>query len=890
MKEMRECWYHLPSVDLWDRVQLYRDICSTPVADGWLESCSPNWELVKEILVQAQAERSHLRHVNEQAFRRRKSTYSPKVKDGKPGQSAGIKTKTTALGTSSQRRQAKEHVLYYDDKPGQSAGIKMKTSGLGTSSQRRQPKEHVLPYDDIVQVANAPSCPRCDTKPEMERCVRRIPVKRRPQSDLEFWRGSMLTCADSSDVMAGQVKRQVFSPNELQLKEIAPQTKEELGDCGQDIALFQEEGTGHLIGGVQFDAWDRETLAGLRKKSYDSGRGVRALFAAAKDSDTLLETVRSFAPQVVHEVQAKTQVAGINRMGRMGMNSFYCWEYASPLHVDDDEGWSICCQLYKNCRSDEYNFAYIEWGIYIRTEANCIWFFNPNHLHGTVLPRQSSLASAVSRGTHTTIRRKDIEKASLFDEERPDHVKPRHGRHNIWTVEDGRLNGIHVNAPSKNQAIQNTPLARTRVFPCIALALDHLAETCRERHTHCHQRNAERTRLLTSWEDDRRPGSSCSSDSGLGLGLWLGLRLGLRLTHWLSLVGLARSDSDSDSLNPFRSGLSPSIGPGPATPRDSLRSDSDSDSLNPFRSGLSLSIGPSPATPRDSQPTMQRRELLRKPALIEMEDLPSQLAHDGHASVRNLQEGAIVLVAFTNAIAFTRGTSPSPRAIVSMSVHRKSDGERQDEMEDPNHLEDRVSYPFQKLGLFLLELDYRLCTPFLVGPAVHPKLKSSCSLAVIGMAPQRNASHPELEAVVARRPEQLQLLVWDAPRRYSVNLTLTARRELDEARAKAFDSFQLFHESAVNDSWALDPQQLAEERELRHKNLTDALARNRREPTPANLQALEEARRCLLAVSYRGDKAEGEDSDGYSDVDSIQDEIEAPLKAARPEQCVFAPA
>jgi hypothetical protein len=202
--------------------------------------------------------------------------------------------------------------------------------------------------------------------------------------------------------------------------------------------------------------------------------------------------------------------------------------------------------------------------------------------------------------------------------ERPDHVKPRHGRHNIWTVEDGRLNGIHVNAcvipvllfprirlmfsvrcrPSKNQAIQNTPLARTRVFPCIALALDHLAETCRERHTHCHQRNAERTRLPTSWEGDRRPGSSCSSDSGSGSG--------------------SGSDSGSDSDSPIGFRLS-----------RSSRSDSDSDSLNPFRSGLSPSIGPGPATPRDSQPAMQRRELLRKPALIEMEDLPSQLAHDG---------------------------------------------------------------------------------------------------------------------------------------------------------------------------------------------------------------------------------------------------------------------
>ncbi|KAJ7670486.1 hypothetical protein B0H14DRAFT_3538458 [Mycena olivaceomarginata] len=141
MKEMREvrkaryrlgtfadavkCWCHLPSVDLWGQsAAVPRHLLHT--RRGWLARIlqPPTGELVKEILVQAQAERSHLRHVNEQAFRRRKSTYSPKVKDGKPGQSAGIKTKTTVLGTSRQRRQAKEHVLSYDDKPGQSAGIK----------------------------------------------------------------------------------------------------------------------------------------------------------------------------------------------------------------------------------------------------------------------------------------------------------------------------------------------------------------------------------------------------------------------------------------------------------------------------------------------------------------------------------------------------------------------------------------------------------------------------------------------------------------------------------------------------------------------------------------------------------------------------------------------
>ncbi|KAJ7758412.1 hypothetical protein B0H14DRAFT_2634719 [Mycena olivaceomarginata] len=466
-----KCWCHLPSVDCGTECSCFRDICSTPVGDDG-----------------------------------RKSTYSPKVKEGKPGQSAGIKTKTTALGTSCQRTgQAKEHVLSYDDKPGQSAGIKTKTSALGTSSQRRQPKEHVLPYDDIVRVANAPSCPRCDTKPEMERCQR---------------------------CHAGEYAKAAKRSKKSQLAG-------KLRPIGSRVPKGGRKGDGY------------GTYA------YHSAQNVQGVRALSLQQTT---QTHSWRPSAL---------------------SLRKW-YAKVLQPQ------------------------------------------PPPRNGAT--QAVLLASAVSRGTHTTIRRKDIEKASLFDEN---------------------------TAP-------------------------------------------------TSWEGDRRPGSSCSSDSGSGSG--------------------SGSDSGSDSDSPIGFRLS-----------RSSRSDSDSDSLNPFRSGLSPSIGPSPATPRDSQPAMQRRELLRKPALIEMEDLPSQLAHDGHASVRNFikQEGAIVLVAFTNAIAFTRGASPSPRAIVSMSVHRKSDGERQDEMEDPKY---RTS--FQKLGLFLLELDYRLCTPFLMGPAVHPKLKSSCSLAVIGMAPQ----------------------------------------------------------------------------------------------------------------------------------------------------------
>ncbi|KAJ7619754.1 hypothetical protein B0H17DRAFT_1219698 [Mycena rosella] len=59
------------------------------------------------------------------------------------------------------------------------------------------------------------------------------------------------------------------------------------------------------------------------------------------------------------------------------------------------------------------------------------------------------------------------------DEERP--------HHKIWTVEEGRINGIHINAVAKNQAIQGYPDARTAVHLSIRLAHEHLARRCLEK-------------------------------------------------------------------------------------------------------------------------------------------------------------------------------------------------------------------------------------------------------------------------------------------------------------------------------------------------------------------------------------------------------------------------
>ena len=93
-----------------------------------------------------------------------------------------------------------------------------------------------------------------------------------------------------------------------------------------------------------------------------------------QDSDTLLNAVRAWAPEAVKEIRTHDRDAKLNPLGRTGMNSFYCWEYGAPLHSDDDDCWSLCTTLFKKCEWDEYNFAYAQWGLYIVTEENCLWY------------------------------------------------------------------------------------------------------------------------------------------------------------------------------------------------------------------------------------------------------------------------------------------------------------------------------------------------------------------------------------------------------------------------------------------------------------------------------------------------------------------------------------
>ncbi|KAJ7481507.1 hypothetical protein FB451DRAFT_1443772 [Mycena latifolia] len=395
---------NVPNVNTWNIERLFRDICDMDLHDGQIESASPGWTAIKSVLLQAKEERLHLDRVNAHVFRPLAvPAVSTRSDKRKPGRSATRITKAAILG-SPLPRNIKEERLQYDRDP------------------------YAKPSDNTISV-----CPTCTHKDEQDRCVRRLHVKRLPEGDLEALRGALLTCAPPEDVLQqpGSKPAKVVSPVSLNFQELIPRDGA-LADCGKDVTLIIDDATSKLVGGAQFNPWDQSILDELcanhvrpgdgygpyAHQSAQDTEGIKALFAAGRDSDTLMETVRGFAPQVVREIKKRNKSAGINRMGWTGMNSFYCWEYAAPLHKDDDDEWSIACQLLKACKPDECNFAYAEWGVYIRTQANCIWFFDPKHLHGTVLPRQSSMATAISRGIHTTVRRKDIEKARLFLEVR----------------------------------------------------------------------------------------------------------------------------------------------------------------------------------------------------------------------------------------------------------------------------------------------------------------------------------------------------------------------------------------------------------------------------------------------------------------------------------------
>lgn len=86
--------------------------------------------------------------------------------------------------------------------------------------------------------------------------------------------------------------------------------------------------------------------------------------------DAMISTV---SPAVAQELKEVSALAETNRLGSTGTNLYYCKNYMSTQHRDNDASWSLCVQLTKQGRPDEFNFSFTQWGVYIVTEPQCIW-------------------------------------------------------------------------------------------------------------------------------------------------------------------------------------------------------------------------------------------------------------------------------------------------------------------------------------------------------------------------------------------------------------------------------------------------------------------------------------------------------------------------------------
>jgi hypothetical protein len=84
----------------------------------------------------------------------------------------------------------------------------------------------------------------------------------------------------------------------------------------------------------------------------------------------MLSTVSPAVAQELKELSAKAET---NCLGSTGTNLYYCKNYMSTQHRDNDASWSLCVQLTKQGHPDEFNFSFTQWGVYIVTEPQCIW-------------------------------------------------------------------------------------------------------------------------------------------------------------------------------------------------------------------------------------------------------------------------------------------------------------------------------------------------------------------------------------------------------------------------------------------------------------------------------------------------------------------------------------
>ncbi|KAJ7787382.1 hypothetical protein B0H14DRAFT_3505641 [Mycena olivaceomarginata] len=143
----------------------------------------------------------------------------------------------------------------------------------------------------------------------------------------------------------------------------------------------------------------RQASGGRRGDTYsayachrgDTPDDIKALFSEAMATDTIIAAGNTICPGLKTRLEGLTATSGVNYLGRTGVSNFTCSNYISCIHPDSDFGLedleaergrnnargdlSPCVQLVKSgCGPDDYNFAYVRWGVVVRTMANTVWY------------------------------------------------------------------------------------------------------------------------------------------------------------------------------------------------------------------------------------------------------------------------------------------------------------------------------------------------------------------------------------------------------------------------------------------------------------------------------------------------------------------------------------
>jgi hypothetical protein len=108
-------------------------------------------------------------------------------------------------------------------------------------------------------------------------------------------------------------------------------------------------------------------------------------------TDTIRAVVKTIDPDAA---EAMCPNVGLDPMGSTQCNLYGCHDYMSCAHSDRDgvpeknktkkrlktdttgklsDCLGTCLQYTKNCQPDEFNFAYTEWGILVKTVPGCMW-------------------------------------------------------------------------------------------------------------------------------------------------------------------------------------------------------------------------------------------------------------------------------------------------------------------------------------------------------------------------------------------------------------------------------------------------------------------------------------------------------------------------------------